>query len=326
MRGRDRAALVWSGLAVTVVFAYFAVRDVDAGDAWRAVREANGWWLAPSGALLVAAIALRAVRWRYLFVAETRPPLGPVTRALLIGYLFNNILPARAGEAARIVALTQTTGVSRAESAGTVVIERAYDVLSLLALLFVLSPWLPEVTWLTAAVTLAVALGVVLAAGIVVFVVWGDRPLRALLRPLGRVLPFPAERLEQIAANLTQGLAALHRPRIAVAAFALTTVSWIVLGLSFWVAMIAFDLGLSPVAGMFVLIAIGLASILPSSPAGLGVFEAATVVALGAYGVSDSRALSYAVVLHVVNFLPFLAVGVVVLHRHAATLRRLRDA
>jgi uncharacterized protein (TIRG00374 family) len=326
MRGRGRAALVWSGLAVTVVFAYLAVRDVNAGEAWRAVREANGWWLAPSGALLVVAIGLRAVRWRYLFVAETRPPLGHVTRALLIGYLFNNILPARAGEAARVVVLTQTAGVSRAESAGTVVIERAYDVLSLLVLLFVLGPWLPEVTWLTAAATLAVALGAVLAVGIVVLVVWGDRPLRALLRPLGRFSLFPAERLEEVAANLTQGLAALHRPRIAVAAFALTTVSWIVLGLSFWVAMLAFDLGLSPVAGVFVLIAIGLASILPSSPAGLGVFEAATVVALGAYGVSDSRALSYAVVLHLVNFLPYLAVGVVVLHRHAAGLRRVRNA
>jgi len=325
MRGRGRSALVWTGLAVTVLFAYLAVRNVDAGETWRAVREANGWWLAPSLALLAVAICVRAVRWRYLFVAETRPPLGSITRALLIGYLFNNILPARAGEAARIVVLTQTSGVSRAESAGTVVIERAYDVLSLLVLLFVLTPWLPEVTWLTTAATLAVVLGVVLAAGIIVLVVWGDRPLRALLRPLGRFSLFPAERLERIAANLTQGLAALHRPRIAVAAFVLTTVSWLVMGLSFWVAMLAFDLGLSPVAGIFVLIAIGLASILPSSPAGLGVFEAAAVVALGAYGVPNSQALSYGLVLHVVNFLPYLAVGFVALQQHAAGLRRLRQ-
>jgi hypothetical protein len=322
MRGRGRSALVLTGLAVTVLFAYLAVRDVNADEAWRALREANGWWLLPSLATLAVAVWLRALRWRYLFVPTTRPPLGPVARALLIGYLFNNILPARAGEAARIVVLTQTAGVSRAESAGTVVIERAYDVLSLLVLLFVLTPWLPEVTWLTTAATLAVVLGVVLAAGIVVLVVWGDRPLRALLRPLGRLSPFPAERLEGIAANLTQGLAALHRPRIAVAAFALTTLSWLVMGVSFWLAMLAFDLGLSPVAGVFVLIAIGLASILPSSPAGLGVFEAAAVVALGAYGVPDSQALPYGLVLHAVNFLPYLAVGFPILHLHTRALRR----
>lgn len=326
MRRRGRTVLAWSGLAVTVVFAYVAVRDVDAAEAWRAIREANGWWLVPSLALLVLAVALRAVRWRYLFVAQTRPPLGAVTRALLIGYLFNNVLPARAGEAARVVALRQATGVSKAESTGTIVIERAYDVLSLLVLLFVLAPWLPEVTWLTTAVVLAIVLGAMLAAGIAVIAIWGDRPLRALLRPLARLSFVHPERLEGIAANLTQGLAALHRWRFAVTAFVLTTVSWIVLGISFWVAMLAFDLGLSPVAGMFVLIAIGLASILPSSPAGLGVFEAATVVALGAYGVPDSPALSYAVVLHVVNFVPYLAVGAIVLQRHAAALRRVRNA
>ena len=325
MRKRGRAALAWSGLAVTVVFAYVAVRDVDAAEAWRAIREANGWWLVPSLALLVLAVALRAVRWRYLFVAQTRPPLSAVTRALLIGYLFNNVLPARAGEAARVVALRQETGVSKAESTGTIVIERAYDVLSLLVLLFVLVPWLPEVTWLTTAAALAIGLGAVLAAGMAIIVIWGDRPLRALLRPLARLSFVRQERLDGIATNLTQGLAALHRWRSAVAAFVLTTVSWLVLGLSFWVAMLAFDLGLSPVAGVFVLIAIGLASILPSSPAGLGVFEAATVVALGAYGVPDSPALSYAVVLHVVNFVPYIVVGVVVLHRHAASMRRLRQ-
>jgi uncharacterized membrane protein YbhN (UPF0104 family) len=97
--------------------------------------------------------------------------------------------------------------------------------------------------------------------------------------------------------------------RIAVVAFGLTILSWLVLGIGFWLLTLAFHLHVSYLAGLLVVIGIGLAMILPSSPAALGVFEGATVVCLGAYGISDSRALSYALVLHVLNFLPFLALA-----------------
>ena len=86
--------------------------------------------------------------------------------------------------------------------------------------------------------------------------------------------------------------------------------------------MIGFDLGLSPLAGGLVIVAIGLSMILPSSPAAVGVFEAATLVALNAYGVPKSAGLSYALVLHAVNFFPYIAAGLIVLQTHALSMRR----
>jgi uncharacterized membrane protein YbhN (UPF0104 family) len=50
--------------------------------------------------------------------------------------------------------------------------------------------------------------------------------------------------------------------------------------------------------------------ILPSPPAAVGVFEGAALIALNAYGVPHSVALSYALVLHAVNFVPFILAGV----------------
>jgi uncharacterized membrane protein YbhN (UPF0104 family) len=101
--------------------------------------------------------------------------------------------------------------------------------------------------------------------------------------------------------------------------FAWTTLSWVVLGVGFWLVMEACQLSLSPFAGLLVVIGIGLAMILPSSPAALGVFEGATVVVLSAYGVSDSEALSYAFVLHALNILPLFVFAAALL-----TVRRLR--
>jgi uncharacterized protein (TIRG00374 family) len=317
------AALLAIGLAVSAVFAYFAVRDVHLGEVWDALGKCDYWWLVPGFGALAAANVVRALRWQYLFSPETRPPFRPVLSAMLIGQLFNNVLPARAGEAARVVALSQSARVSRAETAGTVVIERAYDVLSLLVLLFILLPWLPHVSWLRGAAIFAIALFAGLAAAFVVVAVWRERPVRFLLRPLAR-LPFVAhEQTEAAAANLVHGLAGLRRARLALVAMVLTTLSWAMVGISSWLVLRGFDLGreLSPVAGILVVIAIGLALILPASPAAVGVFEAAVLVALKAYGVPESRALSYALVLHALNFFPYVIAGVLLLQGHAASLR-----
>lgn len=314
--------LVTGGLAVSAVFAYLAVRDVRLADVWAALRASNYWWLVPALAMLALANLLRAHRWRFLFVRETRPAFAPAARAMLIGQFFNNILPARAGEAARVVSLKQSSRISRAEAAGTVVVERAFDVLCVLVFLFVLLPWLPHVTWLRAASILAISLSGALVALIVAFALYGDRPLQAVMRPLARLPLVRAERFERIAANLGQGMAALQRPGLAVAAFGLTAASWVVLGMSAWFVMRGFDLGLSPMAGLLAMIAISLAMIIPSSAAAVGVFEAAVITALNAYGVPDSQALSYALVLHALNFFPYLGVGFVLLQAHVLTVRR----
>ena len=110
-----------------------------------------------------------------------------------------------------------------------------------------------------------------------------------------------------------RGAASLRDPRLAVAALGLTAVSWIPLALSTWVLMLGFHLGLSPLAGLLVTIATGLSLVLPSSPGAVGVFEAAALVGLKAYGIDKSEALSFAIVLHAANLFPYVAAGAVVL-------------
>ena len=323
----SRTALIGLGVAVSALFTYIAVRNAHLAQTGSALRDTRYAWLVPSLALLVVAFLIRAVRWQSLFPRDARPPLGPVVQATFIGYLANAILPARAGEAARTVALNKTAKTPIAQSVGTVFVERAEDVLALVLLLFVMLPWLPDVSWLRAAGYLAVGLVLVLAVTAAVMLVWGERAVRLVLRPLAR-LPFvPRDALERAPEHFTRGLIGLVSVRIAVVSFAWTTLSWIVLGAAFWLVLVASGIDVSPLAGEFVVIAIGLAMILPSSPAALGVFEGATVVALAAYGVDESQALSYALVLHALNVLPLFAVALAVpLWRRARSRSAARDA
>lgn len=304
-----RPLLIWSGLLATIAFTYLALRGVDFGAVKEALQESNLAWLAPAVAVLALAVFLRALRWRYLFAPETRPSVRAVTSAYLIGQFFNSILPLRAGEAARIVALSRRTKRPRGETAATVLLERVYDVLVLLALLFVLVPWLPRVSWLGAAAIVGIVGVGLFAVVIVILAVYGDRPLLLLLTPLRMVPAIRPERIAAIAANLGRGLAAVRGVRSGLTAVILTASSWVVMGVSFWLLTLAFELPHSLLTGILVVIATNLAQILPSAPAALGVFEAATLLALASYGANRSVALSYAVVLHLVNFLPYLILG-----------------
>lgn len=315
--------LVAAGLVVTVACMVLAVRGVALDDALDALRDSDLRWLIPTIPVFALAIVLRAVRWWSLFAAAQRPPMGAIGYALLIGYFFNNILPARAGEAARVIALHRRAATPKAEGAATVVVERMFDVLALLIILFASYPWLPEFSWLRAAAIFGVFVVTVLVVLVVVIVRYDDRAVHWLLSPLRRLRREGlAERLEAAAVNATRGLVALRSPLIALRAMALTIASWTTLGISYWILMHAFGFELPLVAGLLVTVAINLSLVLPSSPAALGVFEAATVVALRAFDVPAAEALSYALVLHLLNLVPFLAIGASLLGPGALRSRR----
>jgi uncharacterized protein (TIRG00374 family) len=241
------------GFAVSAGFTYVALRNVRLDDVWDGLTESNYWWVVPSVGLIVAALALRALRWRFLFAAATRPPYRPVLSATILGQFFNNVLPARAGEAARVIALSRSARTSRAETVATVVVERVFDVMALLVLLFVLVPWLPHVTWLRGAAILAIVLAVATAVAVVVLSSFGERPFRVLLRPLARLPFLSIERTEHAAASLVRGAASLRQPSLAIVAAVLTMLSWVLYSLSAWVLMLGFDLDLSPLAGGLVI-------------------------------------------------------------------------
>jgi uncharacterized protein (TIRG00374 family) len=139
-----KRAVTWGGVLLSALFVWLALRDVDFGQVKGALQEASYWPLIPALLALLLANVLRALRWQALFAADSRPPLGPITSAMLIGLLFNSILPARAGEAARVVALWREAGTSRVESLATAAAERVYDVFVLLVLLFVATPFLSK--------------------------------------------------------------------------------------------------------------------------------------------------------------------------------------
>ena len=325
-RGTVARVTVWSGFAVSAVFAYLALKDARLDEVWSSLEASRYEWTFPALAVMTCVFFIRALRWQLLF-APPRPPFRLVASALFVGYFFNNVLPARAGDVASIVALNRRARTPVAEATGTLVIERAFDLLSLLLLLFIFLPWLPDLSWVRAAGLLAGGLFLVIGLLIVILAAFGERPFAFVGRQLERVRFLADRGIGGAPANLFRGLHGLRRPWTGLLCFVLTTLSWLVLAVGFWLVTFAFDLGLSYGAGLLVVIAVGLGMVLPSSPAALGVFEAATVLALAAYGIPDSEAVSFALVLHALNALPFIVLALVLLRPYrGVVLTRQGDA
>jgi uncharacterized protein (TIRG00374 family) len=154
---------------------------------------------------------------------------------------------------------------------------------------------------------------------VVVLLRYEERPIvRALRRFVSE------ERAARIGRSLVQGLVSLRHPAIALRALALTLGSWLVLACSAWLLLLGFDLGVGFGAGLLVTIATTLVLVIPAAPGGVGQFETAAIVALSAFGVGSSRALSFGIVFHVLNLLPYVVAGYVALRRHAVVVGRRR--
>jgi uncharacterized protein (TIRG00374 family) len=314
---RSRLLINLVTVAVTVAFSYVALSDIKLGQAWDALRTSDYLWLLPALVAFALGTLARGLRWRSLFAPGRRPARGVVLNAMMVGYLYNNILPARAGEAARVVVLSRRSSSAPAEILGTVVLERLFDVVTILLIFFVAEPWLPHVSWFGAAALAAIVLAVLIAAAATVLAVYGDRPIRLLLRPLRRFPLFSGARFDQTIEELTHGLSGLRRGTVALEAFLWSLAGWMLSALCAYIVSLSFHLHLAFACGVLVMVAVGLSMILPSPPGAIGVFEGAALIALKAYGISHSAALPYALILHAVNFIPFLLVGALLLHHNS---------
>ncbi|MFY9579256.1 MAG: lysylphosphatidylglycerol synthase transmembrane domain-containing protein, partial [Gaiellaceae bacterium] len=166
--GTRRAVLLAVGGVISALCLWLALRHVSFGDVWTSLREAHWVWLVPSLALTYLTLAVRAVRWRYLFCEPERVSTWESTKALNIGLMFNNILPSRAGEVPRALALARATGLSKVEVGTTVVVERLLDVFSIAVAGVIAWTFLPHVSWIHALVIICavILVGFVAAAAV----------------------------------------------------------------------------------------------------------------------------------------------------------------
>src|SRR5690606_8053237 len=136
----------WLGVLISVVFIWLALRGLHLEEFWESVRRANYAWLLPGIGVYFVGVWVRAWRWHYLLGPIKKIPTRTMFPITTIGYMGNNIYPARAGEVLRAVILKRKEGVSVSASLATIIVERIFDGVVMLAFVFVNLPELARLT------------------------------------------------------------------------------------------------------------------------------------------------------------------------------------
>jgi uncharacterized protein (TIRG00374 family) len=309
MPSTRRLAQILLGLAVSAGLLAYCFWDVDLAVIATRLRETLWTFLALSVALSFASLWARAWRWGYLFPPGPRPIR--LYRALLIGYMGNNLLPLRAGEVVRVYVASRH-GPRFWTTVATVVVERVLDGLALgliVAGLLLLVAVPTEVRW-----SIAIFLALDLAAIVVLATIAvAPRICRVLIETIFHRVGWLERRLIGLLGTMTEGLRGIRTPRHALPVVLGSVAIWLLLALSVWTAMHAAHLDLPLAASWVVLAFLGLGVSLPSSPGFVGVVQAAIVLALALFAVPRAEALSFSLLFHASQFLPITAAGLVCL-------------
>src|SRR3990172_6450369 len=136
----------WIGVLISVLFIWLALRGLRLEKFCEAVQRANYIWLLPGVAVYFVGVWVRAWRWYYLLGPIKKIPTKTMFPITTIGYMGNNIYPARAGEVLRAVILKRKEGVSVSASLATIIVERIFDGVVMLAFIFLNLPELAKLT------------------------------------------------------------------------------------------------------------------------------------------------------------------------------------
>ncbi len=301
------------GLLISVGFLLLAFRQLDFDQMKHAFAMANYWLLLPALVILFVSHWLRAVRWQILLRPMQAIPNGTLFSALLIGYAANDILPAHLGELIRAYLVGRKRNLPASSALATIVVERIIDVLTLVFLMALTLVIYPFPNWVKKSGYIMFALAVMLLVFLILMKAYTAATMKFIQRALK---PFPQKittKVEQLSRSFLDGLKLMprwwHYLLILVLSLLIWLCYWGVLYLNFYTFNLVADYSLTPLAGLVLLVITTISVVVPSSPGYVGTYHWLCQVSLELFDVPRAIGLSYAIVVHAINFFPVFLVG-----------------
>jgi uncharacterized protein (TIRG00374 family) len=285
------------GILISLLCIYLVLRGVDLGQTAHLLGDVQPAWLGLAVVAGIADLVFRALRWRCLIAPIHKVPLRRLSGYMMVGYLANNVLPARLGELVRSHYLGDREGISRSATLGTVLVERVVDTVVLVgigaAAILILNIRGVVVSAILVGIALAGLLVVALAVALAAHRLPGANRVAALL---GR-----KPRVKGAVLRLRDGLRVAAMPKTIAAAAILSVAAWSCTVVAVLAAGQALGIQLTVGEGALLAAGTNLATAVPSGPGYLGTFEYAGKTIAVAFGLPAARGLALALLIHVLT-------------------------
>lgn len=303
---------VMLGTFISALFVWLILRHIRVYELWTLLQNTRRVPVGIAVVSLAVAVFLRAIRWWVILkCAGVSVALKNVMQVLLAGSAMNYVLPFRAGDVMRVTMFSTNLGCSRTTLLGSLILEKALDLLAImligLGVLSIRSIALPHAS---------------ARYGLFGFLMAGTLCLLALflfsdaLERLGKQVttrlsgkPNLQSRIDRLFSSILHVFGEVGFS-FGAALGILSVISWLIEGIVYVsCARAVISRGIDPLAPWLVLVLANLSMVLPSSPGYVGTFHAAAVTGMVAYGSSAESAAAFAVLTHLVLWLPVTVVG-----------------
>jgi uncharacterized protein (TIRG00374 family) len=314
-------------VGVSLLFLGFAVRGVNWSEAAEALAKAHYVYVVPMALVSLWTLYIRAQRWQVLLRPVGTPAMRTLVDATNIGFMGNMVLPLRMGEVIRPALLSRKENEPLGGILATIVLERIFDMFTILFLFGVsaasISVSATVRAWGFRMGALALVVGVLIA-----FIRWQEslalRLLQLALRPLPERLAGP---IDHFFRGFIQALEILDSPITFLQVLAWSLYLWLVIASTYFFAVLAFKLPIPLVVGSITVMAIiAIAVSAPSAPGYIGAFQVGCKLSLAIFGISESSAIAFSIVVHLTQFVVTVLAGLYSLAREGMSLRELERA
>lgn len=301
------------GILVSATFIYFSLQGVESDRILTGFKNANYIFLIPAMVLFLLASLLRSLRWGVVLSSIVRISQKRLFPIVCVGQMGVTLIPMRIGEFIRPYLVSAESEIPLSSALATILVEKVFDVLTVLGILFLLvfSSILPE--WLVKTGYGALVALVILLFLMLLFYFKMEATLK-FLRPLLKILPQRLqEKSEGLAHNFVDGFKIISSPKRLVYALLLSFLIWGSFGLGIFALFFFFNFQLSLVSALVVLICTIIGVSLPAAPGMVGNFQYASIVALSIFGIPKSDALSFSMIYYFLGIGKHILLGLIFL-------------
>jgi len=298
------------GIMVSLLFLYLALENVDIRVVAASFRNIDFRYLALCIVCQFASLFCRSYLWKNILSFEKDVRYRHSFEALLIGYMGNNVLPFRMGEAMRAYAMGKKEGISRTLSFASIILERLIDLFTLLLFFLTLVLLMKLEEWII--LSGIVVFAFLILAILFLYAVASDflSLPSALYKIAIRYIPEQLTgTVERIAGSFVKGIKLIRNLQQALWLVFLALMAWILWTAILYFGLKAFHLNLPITATLLLSVVVNIGVMVPSSPGFIGVFQYLCIISLSVFSVSKEVALGFSFLVHSIQYIPTTLLG-----------------
>jgi len=318
------------GIGTSLAAVVYLAMKVNVPEIVRAFHHLNWTWLFCLTAMYLSSFIPRGMRWQIMLGPIKKIPLNSAVSTIIIGFMANNLLPARLGEIVRAFVLNRTEKIGTATSLVSILVERLFDCLTLLVVLVASAHFAHFEDGhhsLILRIELLASGLFALAFGGILFVRFAPDVFTAILRRSFFFLPEKYEiYVSELSGSIQEAVCFFRFNRNFFAFLLLSIAVWAIEGAVFWLGLACFGIEQGPALAYFTLAVVNFGILIPSAPGYLGVFQTCAMLAFQVFGLGAELAVGYSVVIHALQFLPVSLLGLFLLNTIGIRFKEIQTA